>query len=208
MQRSALILLVIVSPVGCGSSGGPGESLDEAIIREYLAEHPEIQSNHEHWHLETDRGIPRYGEAFLAFHRVFIETHDAWRLAHGYPPVPPWDPTDPIPPDAHHGGRKTSDPSAVDHQCRTPDWLKLDGNGARNPDVGAGRLGDFTSSDQLGRAIDSLQEPNWHGRVHRAVGGDMESTHRFVFDPAFWRFHKFIDGIWHQWQEAAATPAP
>lgn len=208
MRRTVPMLFLGLSLVGCGSSAEPGESLDEGIIREYLAEHPEIQSNHEHWHLDTDRGIPRYGEAFLVFHRDVIRQHDTWRLEHGYPALPPWDPTDPIPPDAHHDGRKTSDPGSVDPLCLTPDWLKVDGGSIRNPDVGAGRLGDFTSSDQLGRAIDSLQEPNWHGRVHRTVGGDMESTHRFVFDPAFWRFHKFVDGIFAQWQEVTATIAP
>lgn len=207
MNRTVSIALLGLCLGGCGQSSEPGESVDEGIIREYLTEFPEIQSNHEHWHLDTDRGVFNYGQSFLAFHRDFVEKHDAWRLAHGYPPLPPWDPPDPLPPDAFHKGRKTSDPSAVDSLCRTPEWLTLDGNGVRNPDVGAGRLGDFTSADQLGRAIDSLQAPNWHGRIHRTVGGDMDSFHLFVLEPAFWRFHKFVDGIWHQWQDATAPIA-
>jgi hypothetical protein len=208
MNRVVTVALLGLCLVGCGQAVGPEESADEIILHEYLAEHPEIQSNHEHWHLDTDRGIPDYGEAFLTFHRDFIGKHDLWRLEHGYPPVPAWDPTDPLAPDAYHGGRKTSDPSSVDPLCRMPDWLKLDGNGTRNPDFGAGRLADFTSSDQLGRAIDSLQEPNWHGRIHRTVGGDMDTFHNFVLDPAFWRFHKLIDQVWQQWQEATAPAAP
>ena len=209
MNRTAPIVLLGLFLIGCGGqSEEPGESLDEGIIREYLADFPEIQSNHAHWHIDTERGTRNYGESFLAFHRDFIQRHDAWRLAHGYPALPPWDPTDPIPPDAYHGGRTTSDPSSVDPLCRTPGWLKLDGDGTRNPEFGAGRLGDFTSADQLGRAIDSLHEPNWHGRIHRRVGGDMDSFHRFVLDPAFWRFHKFVDGIWRQWQDATAITAP
>lgn len=217
MERRACCRTVLTAVLlgfalaGCGQGEGTGESApkesaDERIIREYLADYPEIQSNHEHWHLDTDRGIPNYGEQFLAFHREFVAKHDAWRLDHGYPELPPWDPTDPIPSDAYHAGRTTSDPSSVDPLCRTPDWFKLDGAGARNPEFGAGRLTEFTSTDQLGRAIDSLQEPNWHGRVHRQVGGDMDSFHLFVLDPAFWRFHKFIDGIWRQWEEATTAP--
>jgi hypothetical protein len=202
-----LVALLGVSLFGCAGSGESGLSEDERILEEYLSDHPEVQDNHAHWHVDTDRGRPDYGEAFLTFHRNVISKHDMWRLDHGYAAVAPWDPSTPIPQEAFHHGRFTSDPSAVDPLCRTPDWLTLDGHGVRNPEVGAGRLGDFTSSDQLGRAIDSLQEPNWHARVHATVGGDLASVHLFPLDPAFWRFHKFVDGIWHQWQEAtAATP--
>jgi len=204
-QRAVLVAVVGLCLTGCGESGGPEQSEDERILHEYLRDHPEVQDNHEHWHLDTDRGRSGYGESFLTFHRAVIGKHDAWRLEHGYSAVTPWDPSESIPRDADHHGRLTSDPSAVDPLCRTPEWLRLDGNGVRNPEFGAGRLGDFTSSDQLGRAIDSLVKPNWHARVHATVGGDLASLHQFPLDPAFWRFHKFVDGIWHQWQEATAT---
>jgi len=176
--RGALVAAIGLCLVGCGESGESEESEDERILREYLTDHPEVQDNHQHWHVDTDRGRPDYGEAFLTFHRDVVGKHDAWRLEHGYPAVAPWDPSEPIPGGAYHHGRSTSDPSAVDPLCRTPDWLQLDGHGVRNPDFGAGRLIDFTSSDQLGRAIDSLQEPYWHSRVHATVGGDLASLHR------------------------------
>jgi hypothetical protein len=210
-RTGLLAALLMLTVVGCGAPDEPSDSQshrqsqDERIVEAYLADHPEIQGNHAHWHVETNRGRADYGEAFLTFHRHVIGQYDTWRLEHGYEPLAPWDPSDPIVAEAHHPGRQTSDPSAVDPLCRTPDWLKLDGDGVRNPDFGAARLTDFTSSDQLGRAIDSLNQPNWHARVHATVGGDLASLHRFPLDPAFWRFHKFIDGIWREWQ--ASTEA-
>lgn len=207
--RATLIAVLGLCVAGCGGESAPlAQSADERILAEYLRDHPEVQDNHEHWHLDTDRGRPGYGQAFLIFHRDVIGKHDAWRMAHGYPAAVPWDPSDPIPRDAGHQGRLTSDPSAVDPLCRTPDWLKLNGNGERNSEFGAGGLSDFTSVDQLGRAIDSLVEPNWHARVHATVGGDLASLHLFPLDPAFWRYHKFIDGLWRQWESATGTAAP
>ena len=82
MLRTVLTAVLLgFALVGCGQhegsgEGGPKESADERIIGEYLADYPEIQSNHEHWHLDTDRGLPNYGEQFLAFHRDFIAKHN------------------------------------------------------------------------------------------------------------------------------------
>jgi len=207
MRPQLLTLSLSLFVAACGSSEAPGES-DDTILSAYLADHPEIQSNHEHWHEDTDRGTADYGQAFLQFHRNMIGQYDAWRVEQGFGPVPAWDPTKPIPGVAHHKGRLTDDPGSADPLCRTPEWLKIDGDGARNPDFGAGRLIEFTSADQLGRAIDSLTAPNWHARVHATVGGDLASLHNFPLDPAFWRFHKFIDGIWSEWQSATAATSP
>jgi len=210
---SVIAGLACLTSIGCGGSPEPNSADtekedDEVVVAAYLAEYPDLLTSHAHWHGDSFRGSPTYGLEFLAFHRDMIERHDAWRAAQGYGPLAAWDPSDPLPASAHHAGRLTDDPSAVDPLCKTPEWFKMDGAGARNPDFGAGRLPEFTSADQLGRAVDSLAAPNWHSRVHATTGGDLASVHSLSRDPAFWRFHKFIDEIWRQWEQATDATTP
>lgn len=217
-RNSALgaVLCLHLASAGCGQEEGHGyqdvdvgqESVaDGIIVAAYLAAKPAIMNSHATWHRDNLKGLSDYGESFLGFHRKLIAEFDHWRMEQGYGPVPAWDPSTPIPKAAHHPGRRSDDPSSVDPLCRTPDWLKLDGAGARNRDFGAGRLAEFTSADQLGRAIDSALSPNWHTRVHTIIGGDLGTAQRFPLDPVFWRYHKFIDGIWRQWERATGNDA-
>lgn len=207
---SLLAASVCLALAACGGSPEPNGSDpdDDVIIAAYLAEYPDLLASHEHWHSDSLRGSPTYGLDFLTFHRDVVDRYDAWRATQGYGPVPAWNPSDAIPAGAHHPGRLTDNPSAVDPLCSTPEWFKLDGAGDRNPDFGAGRLAEFTSADQLGRAVDSLLPPNWHSRVHATTGGDLASVHNFPRDPAFWRFHKFIDELWRQWEHATEATSP
>jgi hypothetical protein len=190
---------VLVSACGVSAPAEMGPQVDDAtILLAYEADHPNLESDHHAWHLATLRSDPAYGFEFLRFHRALIGTYDAWRVALGYAPLVPWDPGTPIPRDAPHPGRASEDPSAVDPLCKRPVWLTAAGgsHGERDPDFGAATLANFTSSNQLGRSIDSTTSPYWHSRVHATVGGDFESQTRLVHDPIFWRWHKFIDDIW------------
>jgi hypothetical protein len=216
-----LVCGAALANVACGDDGTspststsetPGQaqqvSNDESILDEYLAEHPELIQGHQHWHAENYQAAEDYGDLFLGFHHRLVEKFDAWRRQRGYDPLTPWDPATQIPDDAPHAGRESEDPSSVDPRCRRPSWLTLAGGQARDPDFGAGKLDEFVSTNQLGRSIDSLTPPYWHTRVHATIGGDIGSSHRVVFDPIFWRFHKFIDQIWGEWQTATGRVDP
>jgi hypothetical protein len=202
--RAGALGAVLVALGGCGDGPPAGETApdDATILLEYEADTPDLEAQHHAWHLATSRSSPSYGLEFLRFHRTLIGTYDTWRATHGYAPLAPWDPGTPIPHDAPHPGRLSENPSAVDPLCRRPVWLTVAGGsrGERDPDFGAANLASFTSSNQLGRSIDSATSPNWHGRVHATVGGDFESATRLVHDPIFWRWHKFIDDIWATYQ--------
>jgi hypothetical protein len=205
-QVRRLLLCFLFTLGACGeapaSDPPPGGPNDATILLEYLAENPGLGDAHHKWHSETLRSRPDYGIGFLTFHRGFVRHYDEWRLAHGYAVVVPWDPGTPIPADVPHPGRKTEDPSAEDPLCRRPVWLTAEGgaDGARDPDFGASKLAEFTSSNQLGRSIDSPTSPRWHLRVHDTVGGDFGHPTKLVLDPIFWRWHKFVDDIWAEYQ--------
>jgi hypothetical protein len=207
---AAALALAVIGGVGCDDGGAAGidgegaptdEPRDAPILLQYLGEHRELVSGHQHWHSENYRSLPDYGDLFLAFHRKLVRDFDVWRAERGYPPLRPWDPATPIPAQAAHPGRLSENPSAVDPLCRRPTWFTVEGGTTRDPDFGAARLGDFPSANQFGRAIDSVTPPAWHTRVHWTIGGDMVDQHRVVLDPIFWRFHKFIDHLWDEWQQ-------
>jgi hypothetical protein len=213
--RAALVVAVLAALApACGGEPAPADLLptgpnDATILQLYEADYPKLGDDHHAWHSTTLRGDPDYGIKFLRFHRALIGAYDDWRAAHGYAPLVPWDPGTPIPRDVPHPGRASENPSANDPLCRRPVWLTVTGgaNGERDPDFGAASLQELTSSNQLGRSIDSTSNPRWHVRVHDGVGGDMAHPHRLIYDPIFWRWHKFIDTIWAEY-EAAVPDAP
>ncbi len=210
-RRSGLGSVVIAACllIGCGKEPAAEERANDAtILEQYLDEYPELVQNHGQWHSENHRAEPDYGDYFLGFHHRVLLRYDTWRVEHGYAPLEAWDPGTPIPASAPHAGRASADPSAVDPLCRLPSWFTLEGGDARDPDFGAGRLIEFVSSNQLGRALDSQTDPAWHTRVHATIGGDLENAHRVVLDPIFWNFHKFIDDLWGEWQTATGQLDP
>jgi hypothetical protein len=142
---------------------------------------------------------PGSGERFLAFHRNFIGKLEDSLSSQGknqYVPLPTWNPIGPIPPEFSHPGRDSNNPGIA-----LPSWATINGGTQGSPIFGYTALGQFQSSDELGRALGA----NFHSSVHNAIGGDME-TFASPRDPIFYPWHAFLDDIWSQW-EALPSPA-
>jgi hypothetical protein len=153
-------------------------------------------AEHGDWHRAHTPGVPGHGQHFLEFHREYIGKYDRWRRANGVPPIPLWDPSTPIPAEVPHGARVSSNPVSRNGAVRKPTWLRRSGGSAFDPVWGHSNLRQFRNAEELGSAIDS----GWHGSVHNTIGGDMANAAVAPRDPVFWRWHKFIDSIWLNWQ--------
>ena len=137
---------------------------------------------------------PGSGERFLAFHRNFIGNLEDNLMSQGknqYVPLPTWNPFDPIPAEFSHPGRNTSNP-----RIQLPSWATQASGTTRDPIFGYTSLGQFQSSDELGRALGA----NFHGSVHTTIGGDM-SLFSSPRDPIFYPWHAFLDDLWSEWEE-------
>jgi hypothetical protein len=205
----AALLLTGAACQGADDIAAPAASAEATALAAYFSDHPDAPHQHHLWHQSMAVDAPDYGSKFLAFHRDYIQAFDDWRAQHGLAALLPWDPATPIPTALAHPGRLTSDPSAIDPLCRLPPWLTRDGGAQqeRDPEFGAANLGEFTSANQLGLAIDSQTGRSWHRRVHTTIGGDMGGFLRNPYDPVFWRFHRFVDDVWKAYDQAQA-PAP
>ncbi len=138
---------------------------------------------------------PGSGEHFLDFHRNFIKNLENALINRGknqYVPLPKWNPADPIPAEFSHPGRSTNNPG-----ISPPSWITLAGGSIGDPVFGYTSLGQFKSSDELGRALGS----DFHGLVHMTIGGDMNSF-RSPQDPIFYPWHAFLDDLWSDWQNS------
>jgi hypothetical protein len=54
-------------------------------------------------------------------------------------------------------------------KIKTPTWLTIKGGTTPSPTFGRRSLGEFSTSDQLGREIGL----NFHGAIHNTIGGVM-----------------------------------
>jgi hypothetical protein len=186
--------------VACGSA--PTEEVNEAsIVEEYLTELADLPRTHGAWHRDNTPGLDDYGERFLSMHGHMLMAFDEWRGAHGFEPVPAWDPATRIPADAPHRRRDSDEPAKITHNCVTPAWFTLEGGDAPDPHSGAKRLADFQSLDQLGRSINAPGAPAWHTTVHNAIGGDMGDNSTAPLDPVFWMYHRTVDDVLRTWLE-------
>lgn len=169
------------------------------LIRAHVTQ--AVLDEHEAWHqMHGPGGMsgPGSGERFLAFHRNFIGKLED-NLSQGqsqYVPLPTWNPFDPIPTEFSHPGRSTSNP-----RIRLPSWATQAGGAARDPVFGYTSLGQFQSSDELGRALGA----NFHGSVHTTIGGDM-SLFSSPRDPIFYPWHAFLDDLWSEWEQLPTQP--
>jgi tyrosinase-like protein len=158
-----------------------------------------VHNEHATWHGAHSLSEPTYGEEFLRFHRYFVGEYDAWREANGLPAIPIWDPSTPIPAAIPHAGRATNNPSSVNPACKRPTWAKPGGGTSSPPSFPTyHKLADFKDRNELGR---SIEDSGWHGRIHTTIGGDMGSVHNAPMDPVFWRWHKYIDSVWRDWDD-------
>lgn len=187
-----------------GCSAGVEVGLDEdAILARYLQDQPEFIQEHNTWHANHTLRSPTFGVDFLTYHHQILRDFDEWRQEHGLSPLRAWDPATPIPRDTPHAGRLTDDPSAADPRSCKPTWLTIEGGPQADPQTGARRLADFADANLIGKSINAPGDPNWHGSLHNAIGGDMADMHTAPLDPIFWQFHRTIDDVWLEWQSTA-----
>lgn len=201
------VLGLALSLPACGSDDGTMPE-EVRLLKDYLAERPELPKEHGTWHGEHLPGLQNYGELFLAMHGHMAMAYDDWRVARGAEVVPAWDPALPIPPSAPHPGRTTDNPAATCPSCPMASWFTAEGGDRVDPHSGARRLADFKSADQLGRSIDGPGTPAWHSSVHGAIGGDMSDYSTAPRDPVFWQFHRTIDNIFRNWLQIQGKPYP
>lgn len=172
------------------------------LIRSHVTQ--AVLDEHEAWHqMHGPGGMtgPGSGEHFLAFHRTFIGKLEDNLRSQGkntYVPLPRWNPFDTIPAEFSHPGRNTSNP-----RIPLPSWATQAGGSDRDPIFGYTSLGQFQSSDELGRSLGD----NFHGSVHGTIGGDMNS---FISprDPIFYPWHAFLDDLWSEWEELRTSQPP
>lgn len=200
-------VLAALSLLSCGTDDrvAPEEA---RILAEYLAERPELPSEHGEWHESNAPGLEGYGELFLTMHGHMAMAYDEWRSARGYEATPAWDPALPIPEFAPHPGRKTSNPASKSENCVRPSWFTIEGGEAVDPHSNARRLADFKTADQLGRSINAPGAPAWHTSVHDTIGGDMGDNSTAALDPVFWLFHRTVDDVFRNWLEIKGEPYP
>jgi len=169
------------------------------LIRNHVTQ--AVLDEHEAWHQIHGPGGTRgigSGERFLAFHRNFIGKLEDNLISQGknqYVPLPIWNPKDPIPSEFSHPGRSTSNP-----QKQLPTWATESGGSDRAPIFNYTSLGQFQSSDELGRSLGV----DFHGSVHTTISGDM-SSFRSPRDPIFYPWHAFLDDLWSTWEDLIAT---
>jgi hypothetical protein len=198
-----LVAAAVLTAAALSAGTASAQTPEQQWLTQYFAQYTyngqtgqhAAHAEHEDWHNANNPAQANYGYNFLNFHRTYIGKYDTWRAGQGLNPIPIWNSAQPIPTEIPHPGRSTSNPNVPKPLCLT--WT---GGGASCN--GYSRLQDFPSADALGRAIDS----GWHGNVHCTIGGDMCSVHDAVNDPVFWRWHKFVDSIWREW-EGCGTPS-
>lgn len=159
-----------------------------------------VLNEHAGWHVQHDWLLfPECGPqvrgfaGFLDFHHRFQERFAAWRETFGFPPLQPWDPGTPIPrgPLHDHAGRSTGDPLYP-----LPGYLRVAGGTVASKCFRRTSLLEFRDLAEL--SVDTF-EP-WHNGVHARVGGDMGHHATSPKDPAFWRFHEFLDReVYQRW---------
>lgn len=183
------------------TSLSPNERMElSSLIKKYTKK-PGVMKEHEDWHMTNGSGgltSPGSGKRFLAFHRNYVgkledliksEVSDGKKLKK-FVPLPKWKPSTIIPIEFAYAGRLTDDP-----KIKTPTWLTVKGGASSSPKFGRKRLGDFETSDELGREIGL----NFHGDIHNTIGGVM-ATHSSPRDPIFFPWHCYLDDLWSTWE--------
>ena len=116
-----------------------------------------ILKSPENWHMSNGSGEtigPGSGERFLAFHQNYIGCLRDWIKTQGVAPaklkkfvlLPKWKPSTKVPGEFSHPGRNTHDP-----KVKTPTWLSVKRGKTRSPEFHRKSLGEFKTSDELGR---------------------------------------------------------
>ncbi len=175
--------------------------------QQYADRHSTFQSSgapveeHEAWHSTHGSGGvqgPGSGLDFIRWHRYFIrklEDYLGRQGVHHYVPIPYWPSNMQVPAELAAGVNDTTP------GVNPPSWTTVQGGVSTDPLFGHTRLGQFRSSDELGRAIGA----GYHGSVHNALGGVM-STWASPQAPIFYLWHGYLDHLWELWRDHAAWP--
>ena len=186
-------------------------AIDKQAEDYYTTNHSgKVLPEHGSWHVANPHTVAAYdGLLFFTFHRQFLSRFDSYRSEFGYPALVTWDPATAPPTDAatNHaarGGSYTPFPKPLQFTTGGA-TIARDTNGLACDTTGGGEkaLGDFATIKLLGCAVTSP----WHNRVHVNVGGDMASPPTAPKDPVFWRWHKFVDGIYGDAVGAGLKPS-
>ncbi|MEV4041301.1 tyrosinase family protein [Streptomyces umbrinus] len=139
-----------------------------------------IHGNGHDWHHGNS-------ELFLSRHRQYLAGLESFLVGTGngrFTPLPKWDPGVEIP--SEFSVAKASDTGRV-----RPPLQNLNPKMPVPTHLRAPNLCQISSGDALAVAIEG-----WHGQVHVAVGGAMESISIAPAAPIFWCWHAFIDDIY------------
>jgi hypothetical protein len=175
--------------------------IDRQMEDFYIWNHEaKVLKDHYSWHPSNPFGVCfSTGQAdFFVFHRLMLGSAFAFRDTFGYGIVPYWDGTQalPVSPDSLHADRA---PLAIPFS--TPAWYTRFGNGDISPCHRAEKLADFPTAGALAEEM----EGEWHGLGHVSVGGTMNSFNA-PKDPVFFRWHKAIDNVYHNWRLITGQP--
>ena len=186
-----------------GSFGFPGQQgVDTpAATNDILFEHKQ-------WHHENGFGMDvspdesdRTGDAFVSFHRAFLEDYEAWRNQSGYPPVVAWNPADPQPSTLDYPfPERACNEQETETRVALPGWLNLSGGTEPDSLYGYESICQFQDLNQLGKSVRS----SYHITVHQTYGELLQQDPR---DPWFWSFHKFLDGQFILFETQCLPPA-
>lgn len=167
-----------------------------------------VIDEHQFWHhnVDTPNGPPTW-MGFLAWHGLFLNMFNQWRVTFGYPVTVPWYPGRPLPTgpafDQVASLRNSSPPYNPD-SWHVPTYYTIVGGSGDDPNAtGTQRkLSDYGSLIAFSNSF----EGSFHGYVHCAIGanvGGFFDTDGAGFgsmckssspkDSMFWRWHGFID---------------
>ena len=195
----------------------------------YFREDELANEHHWHWHRvypsrrrarDEFLAAERQGELFVYMHQQMLARYDTERISLGLDPVVPLDYRQPVA-EGYESSIPVAFPSREPNQrIPSPAVQWLDG---RREDVletivqlGAGDEAErIEAINQLGYALeaahtvtDPREASGLHNSGHGALAslspaptGVMRATTQAIRDPAFWRWHRFIDDFAFRWQE-------
>lgn len=156
-----------------------------------------VLKGHFAWHIGNPAGRcrSRGGADFFEFHRKVLGSANGFRAAFGYPAVAYWDGTQalPVSPDSLHLARAPRLPVPF------PGFLTRAGRpGVISFCKKATNLASFRTATDLAEEIEGGR--GWHSVGHGRVGGEMRGLNTSPKDPIFYRWHRAIDVIYHNWR--------
>lgn len=176
-----------------------------------------VVDEHIYWHQFVGMGPDGSWRQFLAWHTYFLRRFDEWRTEFGYDRVSAWYPGRPLPtgPAFDHPASLRLIYNADNN--RIPTWFTIAGGTGVRLGGTEKRLADFSTLNNFSNSF----EGTFHGQVHCSIGtyspGAFFATDGPFFgsmcmasspkDPMFWRWHGFIDLMYHNYCALKAITA-